>query len=231
MPTGAAVTVYEVALDQPDDVVARLVRLLDEHERRRADRTARPELRARRVVAAAATRAVLAALVGADDPARLRIGRRCAHCGHAGHGKPFVVDRSDVSFSVTHSADLALVAVVRTPPARVGVDVEVVRPRRSLPALAARVLDDEASARWSALPEAERLRAFYEAWTAKEAYLKAVGVGVTRSLRSVAVARPGWTIAPLDLGPRAVAHVAVEADPVTVGRGTWAPAATVPWRA
>jgi len=227
----AAVTVYEVGLDQPEGVVARLARLLDEHERRRAERAVRPELRARRVVAAAATRTVLAPLVGEDDPARLRIGRRCAHCGHEGHGKPFVADRPDVSFSVTHSAGLALVAVVPAPPARVGVDVEAVRPRRSLPALAARVLDDEAMARWSALPEAGRLRAFYEAWTAKEAYLKAVGVGITRRLRSVPVIRPGWTIVPLDLGPGAVAHVAVDADRVTVGRRPWAPGATVPWSA
>lgn len=228
MPARAAVTVYEVALDQPEDVVARLARLLDERERQRADRAARPELRARRVVAAAATRAVLAPLVGEDDPARLRIGRRCAHCGHAEHGKPFVADRPDVSFSVTHSAGLALVAVVPAP-ARVGVDVEAVRPRRSLPALAERVLDDDARARWSALPDGGRLRAFYEAWTAKEAYLKAVGVGITRSLRSVPVARPGWTIVPLDLGPGAVAHVAVDADRVTVGHRT--PGAAVPWSA
>lgn len=179
-------------------------------------------------MAAAATRALVAAAAGVADPAVLPISRRCAHCGHAEHGKPFLAGRPDVAFGVAHSGDRALVAVARAP-VRIGVDVEVVRPRARLAALAARVLDDGAHARWCALAEADRLRAFYEAWTAKEAYLKAIGVGVTHPLRAVPPSPPGWTIAPLDAGPGAVAHLAVDAGDVTIARGRFVPGAPVRW--
>src|SRR5262249_39547771 len=49
-----------------------------------------------------------------------------------------------------------------------------------------------------ALPDASKELAFLELWTAKEAYLKAIGTGLTQELRSVEVCRKGQRLRALD---------------------------------
>jgi 4'-phosphopantetheinyl transferase len=111
--------------------------------------------------------------------------------------------------SLAHSREVVVVAIAA---ARVGVDVEVVRPRRLLERLARRTLDADALASWCALPDGARLGAFVAAWTSKEAYLKAIGVGLVRPLRDVDAAPAGWTGLVLpDAVPGCVVAVAVEA--------------------
>jgi phosphopantetheine--protein transferase-like protein len=91
----------------------------------------------------------------------------------------------------------------------VGADIEVVRPRRYLDRLANRVLAPDELAQWEALPAERRLEAFLEAWTAKEAYLKAIGRGITVPFHDVPLRPDGWTIAPVAVSGGA-AHIAVE---------------------
>lgn len=109
------------------------------------------------------------------------------------YGKPALGGRftgSGWEFSVSHSGDLALVAVTRG--AWVGVDVEALRPLAAAERLAAAHLSPAEWARYRELPAAQRSLAFLRAWTAKEAYVKAEGVGLARPLRDVEVTgRPG----------------------------------------
>ena len=106
-------------------------------------------------------------------------------------GKPALAGREDVLFSVSDSADLALVAIAR---AEIGVDVERIRDRP----VAARA-------------EARRLELFFEHWTAAEARGKARGGGLR-------AAEPGEDLActSIDVGPDYAASVAVAADEVRV---------------
>ena len=166
------VRVFSVDLDRPAGVVEYLDGLLATDER-----NAPPPIR----VARAMTRVVLAEALG-TDPERVPISRRCAHCGHPTHGRPTVAGDDRISFSLSHSGSFAVIALVDGA-ARIGVDVEQVRPRRRLGALAARVLNDDEHAAWLALGEDgdEQLRAFLRAWTAKEA----------TSRRSASVSPPG----------------------------------------
>src|SRR5262249_26017884 len=87
---------------------------------------------------------------------------------------------------------------------------ETERPRARLAALAERVLDGEDHADWLDLPESEQLRAFLDRWTAKEAYVKAIGAGITVPLRDVPIEPEGWTVARFESPPGTVAPVAVE---------------------
>jgi 4'-phosphopantetheinyl transferase len=165
--------------------------LLDAREH--AHSTARhDDARRRYVVAHGALRLVLGARVD-GDPAALRFELTCAVCGSHEHGRPALAGDGGTSFSLSHSSDVAVVAIA---PERVGVDVEVVRPRRYLDRVARRVLTDGELAQWVALPEHEQLAMFLRAWTAKEAYLKMLGVGLTRSLHDVpthdATTWPDW---------------------------------------
>jgi 4'-phosphopantetheinyl transferase len=204
--TGLDVRVFTFELDQPTDVVERLDALLapDEHDARTPIRVGR-----------AAARIVLADALDLD-PARVPISRRCAHCGHATHGRPTVTGGAAISFSLSHSGAFGVVAVADGD-VRVGVDVEEVRPRGHLDALAARVLNDEEHAAWLALDDADdRLRAFLRAWTEKEAYVKALGTGIATPLREVPPQVEGWRRCALDLGADRVAALAVDRAEVGV---------------
>jgi 4'-phosphopantetheinyl transferase len=192
--------VFTVDLDPPADVAEHLGSLLPAAE---ADTSA--PIR----VARAATRVVLGDALDAD-PAAIEISRRCEHCDHPTHGRPTVTGRDDISFSLSHSGSLAVIALTNDG-ATVGVDVETLRPRRRLPALAARIMNDDEYAAWTALDdESDRLRAFLRTWTAKEAYLKALGIGIATRLRDVPAQVDGWSTAELTVGTGTMAALAID---------------------
>jgi 4'-phosphopantetheinyl transferase len=91
----------------------------------------------------------------------------------------------DIRFNLSHTAGLALVAVGAG--IEVGVDVERLRPMDDLEAMANSVMSEPELLRWNALLDEERLAGFYRVWTRKEAYLKAIGLGLSRSLQDITV--------------------------------------------
>ena len=210
--TSPVVRVFRVDLDQPAPVVAGLDALLSPGER---------DAPVRIRVARAATRIVLGRELDAD-PGGLRITRTCARCGHATHGRPALADGTGagaISFSLSHSGGAGVVAVTEGA-VRLGVDVEEVRPRHDLAALAARVLNDDEHAHWLRLDgDDERLRAFLCAWTAREAYLKATGVGIATRLRDVPARVDGWHHCALELGADRVGALAIDRTGVDVTYG------------
>jgi phosphopantetheine--protein transferase-like protein len=121
------------------------------------------------------------------------------------HGKPRLA-AGGLEFSLSHSGEMALVAVSDEHP--VGVDVEEVRRDRDPLALAERALSpDDVLAVREAEP-ARRDLIFHQRWTRNEARLKCLGVGIFRhSLLATE------TLAVEDLEVRAgyVAAVAVRA--------------------
>ena len=206
---------FTVDLDQPASVVDRLDRLLPP-----AERDAPAAIR----VARAATRIVLAEELE-TDPVEVAISRECAHCGHPVHGRPTVAGNDRVSFSLSHSGTYAVIALAADG-ARVGVDVEEIRPRTRIDALAARVLNDDEHAAWSSIDdERERVRSFLAVWTAKEAYLKALGIGITTRLRDVPRTVDGWTTRPLDLGETRVGALAADRAAFEIRYETLSPSA------
>jgi len=84
--------------------------------------------------------------------------------------------RTLLDFNVSHSGQHVIIglAVGR----RIGVDIEARRPHLDCQTLAATVLAPREQARVASLPAHQRADAFYDAWTAKEALLKALGIGI-----------------------------------------------------
>ena len=115
--TSGLVRVFSVDLAQPADVVERLDALLPPDERNVA-----VPIR----IARASSRIVLGEAIGLD-PAAVAISRRCEHCGHPTHGRPTLAGDDRISFSLSHSGPFAVVAL-GDGGARVGVDIEQVRP-------------------------------------------------------------------------------------------------------
>ena len=156
-----------INLDQPDDVQRELVGLLQDDERARAARFARPQLRDRFAVG----RGVLRRLVGRYlrmDPAALRLAE-------GPYGKPLLADEADLRFNLSHSEGQALLGVARG--VEIGVDIEAVRPLRDRDDVARRTFTAGENRALSALPSTLRDAGFFACWTRKEAVVKTTGIG------------------------------------------------------
>ena len=91
-----------------------------------------------------------------------------------------------MKFNLSHSGDLALVAITLN--RDIGVDLEEIHSFDSAELLAEQFFSPSENATLRALPEAERLKAFFFCWTLKEAYVKATGHGLARATDSFVVA-------------------------------------------
>lgn len=96
------------------------------------------------------------------------------------YGKPVVADLDEPHFNVSHSDDVVLLAFTRLAP--VGVDVEAIRQLPDRDGLAARVFSPRELSRFRATPIPYRDRLFFHGWTRKEAFIKAVGEGLSYPL-------------------------------------------------
>ena len=94
------------------------------------------------------------------------------------HGKPELVG-SPWHYNISHSGAWVVCAVSENQP--VGVDVERVRDANLRVAQRFHPRELERIMR---TPPAERDRVFFEIWTAKESFLKAVGIGISVALNS-----------------------------------------------
>ena len=100
------------------------------------------------------------------------------------YGKPALAGdfRDSLSFNLSHSGDLVVIAIARG--REVGIDVELYAPDRADQAVAANYFSPAEVARLRAVPESLRARAFFNCWTRKEAYIKARGMGLSIPLDS-----------------------------------------------
>ena len=90
-----------------------------------------------------------------------------------------------LEFNVSHSGDLALIAV--SSGRRLGVDIERIRADVDTVALAERFFSRRERAGLQALADHLRVPAFYACWTRKEAFLKATGSGLSFPLADFSV--------------------------------------------
>lgn len=101
------------------------------------------------------------------------------------NGKPVLSPAAEVSFNVSHSSEMAAIALTRG--CDVGIDLEEVRPLPELEQIVRRFFRSEEAGQITALPPGERERAFFACWTRKEAYVKATGSGLSKSPDSFSV--------------------------------------------
>jgi len=166
---------------------------LSEAETARMARFRYPGDRRRYLVAHGALREILAEFTGSGNPSELRFRE-------GAHGKPFLVPMSNqgvVQFSLSHSGELAMVAVSAS--REVGVDVEKIRPNIDVMAIAHRYFAPEEAARLGALSDADRTAAFFTLWTRKEAYSKARGMALAPALREIPEDHGGWYAESIDM--------------------------------
>ena len=164
--------VWSVALDLFHADAKRLEAVLCAEERRRAARYRREQDRVRFIAARATLRCLLAAHLGAE-PHEIAFA-------YGANGKPALSPGGGLEFNLSHSGDLAVIALAHD--REVGVDVERLRPLSSAQRIAERLWSSGEAAALGTLDEDARLTAFFATWTRKEAVVKALGEGITGRL-------------------------------------------------
>jgi len=159
-----AITLLPTLVDPA--TMARFAAVLTPMETARAARWRQAADARRYVVTRGALRMLLAARVGAA-PQSLAFST-------GARGKPALDSAAfaDVHFNVSHAGDWALIALATAP---VGIDIEQCRPL-DYRAVGAQVFSTAEQERIDRA--ADRPRAFFDLWTAKEALLKAWGLGL-----------------------------------------------------
>ena len=122
---------------------------------------------------------------------------------------------------------------------RVGVDIEYLRSLPDLDTVAERMFSPGERAALRRLPLAQRHEGFFNGWTRKEAYIKAIGEGLSHPLDRFTVSlAPGaparledvesdpaeaarWTLEALAPNPGCVAALAVEGRPPRLACHRW----------
>ena len=147
----------------------RALHSLDDDEQERAGRFRFERDRIRFVARRLLLRRVLSDYVG--------VAPGMIHYRTSPMGRPELEPACGVSFSASHSDGLATIAVARG--RLVGVDVERVRPIEDALDLGLRFYSPGEYEHLRTTTEAGRSRAFLELWTQKEAYVKAIGAGMS----------------------------------------------------
>jgi 4'-phosphopantetheinyl transferase len=205
--------------------VRRMYALLSPAERVRAARFAFDRDRRTFVMSHGILRRVLGKVCH-ENPARLRFRQGL-------RGKPYLVDAPPgLQFNLSHTEGFCLVGVTRG--ASIGVDVERVRATDDMSQLVRQCFSPAEQREFDTFSAADRCRAFFKGWTRKEAFIKAIGDGLSYPLESFdvslnpyaparllsiggsAAAASEWTIDALEPAPDVQAAVAVAAPGVQI---------------
>jgi 4'-phosphopantetheinyl transferase len=96
-------------------------------------------------------------------------------------GKPYIQDAPrSLGFNVSHSQGLAAIAVSEV--SDIGVDVEQLRPMEHIPQMVGHFFSTEEQARFAQGSDSDLALLFFQHWTGKEAYIKALGEGLSHPL-------------------------------------------------
>jgi 4'-phosphopantetheinyl transferase len=224
--------VWRINLARPPAETARLKNILSAAEKKSAARFHFAHDQRRFVVRRAVLRQLLAAQLGLR-PEEIKIDS--AH-----FQKPKIIAAQNprrLQFSSSHSGDWALIALAQN--CEVGVDVEQCRPLPDAADFVKNYFSDWEIAEFARLSAPARTEGFFNCWTRKEAFVKALGLGFAYPLKQFSVtlapgqpaalvevagdanAREKWRMVSLDVAPACAAALVFEAGLSAVRYFDW----------
>jgi 4'-phosphopantetheinyl transferase len=174
------VHVWRASLQVPNFVLDKYSQLLSDDELSRRDRFHFEKDRRRYSFGRGVLRFILGIYLGADP--------KDVDFSYGDYGKPFLDSALydiPIHFNHAHSNDLSLYAFSLS--RSVGIDVEYMRPIPDYDKISENNFSLGENAILQKLPENLKQEAFYNIWTRKEAYIKAVGCGLTIPLNTFEV--------------------------------------------
>lgn len=102
------------------------------------------------------------------------------------YGKPDWIEDKDFYFNISHSGNWIVCIVGNVP---VGTDIEQIRPIQL--ELISQLFSMEEVMDLNSKTIIERINYFYDLWTLKESYVKAIGTGLSTSLNSFTISKRG----------------------------------------
>jgi len=168
--------IWKIPLDITEVEVKELFPTLTAEEQENATRFRFDKHRRRYVASHAAMRKILADHLNISDAELNVVTDR--------NGKPYIPN-NPVYFNLSHSEEMAILALSEN--CSVGIDVEYVDQKVNAMSIANRFFHPLEAAQLEGLPGKDLVNNFFRCWTAKEAYLKAMGVGITEHLKVFAL--------------------------------------------
>jgi 4'-phosphopantetheinyl transferase len=226
--------VWRIGLVWPDVVVKSLRVCLTEEETNRVARFHFAHDQRRFMIRRAILRRLLASYLGT---------RAEVICFSSGlNGKPFVSGQDvpgGICFNCSHSADRGLIVIARG--CGLGADLEQHRHLNDAEDLAKAFFSNSEIKELNDLPPSLKMAGFFNCWTRKEAFVKAIGLGLSFPLNRFSVSlTPGqpaalldvaedhlaikkWTMASLDVGVDYSAALVFEGRNVKFQYFEWSP--------
>lgn len=178
------VHVWLASLTRPGEELNRLWDVLSQEERDRATRLVRPKDREWFIASHGILRDILSRYLG-TEPAFLFFEKEA-------QGKPKLAwageRAADLRFNMSHSNGCAAYAVALN--REVGIDLEYIRRAVDGAGLARRFFSQREYDTLAALSGESQARRFFEYWTCREAFLKALGTGLRFPLNELQVSLP-----------------------------------------
>jgi 4'-phosphopantetheinyl transferase len=150
--------------------------LLNDDEKDRAKKFTRQNLQKKYIQSRGVLRKILASYLNIE-PQNINIKI-------AEFGKPFLAE-STLGFNLSHKDNQFIIAVSNNE--NIGIDLEHCRNRDNLSALVEKCFSEVEKSYWNALPEKQKIVDFYRFWVRKEAFVKAVGKGISLGLNQCIV--------------------------------------------
>lgn len=216
----ADVHIWRVSLNQPEATRQKLWQVLSADEQQKVSRFMFAADGHKYLVARAILRVILGRYVEMS-PDMLQFG-------YSDYGKPYLQNEKltqTIHFNVSHSGDLALYGITKN--RRIGVDVEQMRPLVDEAQFVKSIFSPVEQQAFGRVRPSQKQDAFFNGWTRKEAFIKAIGMGLSFPLTAFDVSvvpglpaqllgvrgAPGcqeWSMDALTLGPEYKAAYVVE---------------------
>ena len=172
--------IWSAILDQPDTIVDGYYSILSDNEQRKVNKYKSKKLRNEQIMSMGLLRVLIAKYTN--------YSLNEINFLYNEFGKPFLSPDSKgnkLSFNLSHSGNIAVFVFSRN--REVGIDVEKIKELTDMEGVVDLCFSESEKKWFNNLPPYKKEEMFYKIWTDKEAYIKAIGKGLSFSPNNISL--------------------------------------------